>query len=105
IILAALNLLTPQKANLLLLSPDNEGRCELKEKWFGTQYSVEEIDKEWSKRWSADFELNPDLHLPTENMFIDGAQQTRLYWTTMLQTGLMPSQPPHPLNNEEAGKP
>ncbi|MBN3314938.1 RAB3B protein, partial [Atractosteus spatula] len=34
-----------------------------------------------------------------------GAQQTRLYWTAMLQTGLMPSQPPHPLNNEEAGKP
>uniref|UniRef100_W5MUL2 Nardilysin a (N-arginine dibasic convertase) n=1 Tax=Lepisosteus oculatus TaxID=7918 RepID=W5MUL2_LEPOC len=70
IISAALNLLTPQKANLLLLSPDNEGRCELKEKWFGTQYSVEEIDKEWSKSWSADFELNPDLHLPAENMFI-----------------------------------
>lgn len=37
----ALALLTPERANLLLLSPENEGRCPLKEKWFGTQYSVE----------------------------------------------------------------
>ncbi|XP_041133364.1 nardilysin-like [Polyodon spathula] len=29
-----------------------------------------EIEKEWSERWSGDFELNPDLHLPAENKFI-----------------------------------
>ncbi len=38
---AALNLLTPDKANLLLLSPEHEGQCPLREKWFGTQYSLE----------------------------------------------------------------
>ncbi|XP_066547909.1 nardilysin b [Amia ocellicauda] len=70
IISAALNLLTPEKANLLLLSPENEGRCELKEKWFGTQYSMEDVDKDWRGRWVGDFELNPDLHLPAENKFI-----------------------------------
>lgn len=36
-----LELLTPERANLLLLSPEHEGQCPLKEKWFGTQYSVE----------------------------------------------------------------
>lgn len=37
----ALALLTPERANLLLLSPEHEGQCPLKEKWFGTQHSVE----------------------------------------------------------------
>lgn len=41
VISAALSLLTPEKANLMLLSPEHEGRCPLREKWFGTQYSVE----------------------------------------------------------------
>ncbi|XP_030630050.1 nardilysin [Chanos chanos] len=70
VISAALTLLTPDKANLLLLSPEHEGQCMLREKWFGTQYSVEDIQQEWRERWSGDFELNPDLHLPAENKFI-----------------------------------
>lgn len=41
IIADALNQLTPQRANLVLLSAANEGQCHLKERWFGTQYSVE----------------------------------------------------------------
>uniref|UniRef100_A0A671VTN7 Nardilysin b (N-arginine dibasic convertase) n=1 Tax=Sparus aurata TaxID=8175 RepID=A0A671VTN7_SPAAU len=67
VISAALSLLTPDRANLLLLSPENEGRCSLREKWFGTCYSMED---EWAQRWAGDFELNPDLHLPAENKFI-----------------------------------
>ncbi|XP_048846106.1 nardilysin isoform X2 [Brienomyrus brachyistius] len=70
VISAALNLLTPDKANLLLLSPEHEGHCYLKEKWFGTQYSVEDISQEWRDQWIGDFSLNPDLHLPAENKFI-----------------------------------
>ncbi|KAB5559148.1 hypothetical protein PHYPO_G00025620 [Pangasianodon hypophthalmus] len=66
----ALALLTPERANLLLLSPEHEGQCPLKEKWFGTQYSVEDIPLEWSELWSRDFPLNPALHLPAENKFI-----------------------------------
>lgn len=41
VISAALSLLTPVTANILLLSPKHDGLCPLKEKWFGTQYSVE----------------------------------------------------------------
>uniref|UniRef100_A0A3P8UG95 Nardilysin b (N-arginine dibasic convertase) n=1 Tax=Cynoglossus semilaevis TaxID=244447 RepID=A0A3P8UG95_CYNSE len=43
VISEALSLLTPDRANLLLLSPENEGHCSLKEKWFGTCYSMEDI--------------------------------------------------------------
>lgn len=70
VISPALALLTPERANLLLLSPEHEGRCLLKEKWFGTQYSMEDVPQEWSAQWSGDFPLNPDLHLPAENKFI-----------------------------------
>uniref|UniRef100_A0A087X7I9 Nardilysin convertase n=1 Tax=Poecilia formosa TaxID=48698 RepID=A0A087X7I9_POEFO len=67
---AALSLLTPEKANLMLLSPEHEGQCPLREKWFGTQYSVEDIEKKWTERWSGNMEPNSDLHLPAANEFI-----------------------------------
>ncbi|KAM9796044.1 nardilysin-like isoform 2-T5 [Syngnathus typhle] len=67
---AALSSLTPERANLLLLSPEHEGHCQLREKWFGTSYTVEDIPAEWAQRWASDFELNPELHLPAENKFI-----------------------------------
>ncbi|XP_034562091.1 nardilysin b [Notolabrus celidotus] len=70
VISAALSLLTPDRANLLLLSPENEGCCALREKWFGTCYSKEDISEEWAQRWSGNFEVNPGLHLPAENKFI-----------------------------------
>ncbi|XP_043857864.1 LOW QUALITY PROTEIN: nardilysin [Dromiciops gliroides] len=70
IITDALNQLIPQKANLVLLSAANEGRCDLREKWFGTHYSIEDIEKTWADLWNSDFELNPDLHLPAENKYI-----------------------------------
>uniref|UniRef100_A0A8C1PI98 Nardilysin a (N-arginine dibasic convertase) n=1 Tax=Cyprinus carpio TaxID=7962 RepID=A0A8C1PI98_CYPCA len=70
VISVALKLLTPEKANLLLLSPEHEGQCPLREKWFGTQYSVEDIQQHWRELWAGDFDLNPSLHLPAENKFI-----------------------------------
>ncbi|XP_037553696.1 nardilysin b [Nematolebias whitei] len=70
VISAALTQLTPHRANLLLLSPENEGLCPLREKWFGTSYSCQDISEEWARYWRSDFELNPDLHLPAENKFI-----------------------------------
>ncbi|KAM3870963.1 nardilysin-like [Diretmus argenteus] len=70
VISAALSLLTPEKANLMLLSPEHEGHCPLREKWFGTQYSVEDIQQEWRERWAGNMEPNNDLHLPAENKFI-----------------------------------
>ncbi|XP_034634493.1 nardilysin [Trachemys scripta elegans] len=70
VIADALNQLCPQRANLFLLSAANEGKCHLKERWFGTQYSEEDIDKYWSDLWASDFQLNEDLHLPEENKYI-----------------------------------
>ncbi|XP_068564058.1 nardilysin [Cebidichthys violaceus] len=70
VISAALSPLTPDRANLLLLSPENEGQCPLREKWFGTSYNMEDILEEWAQRWSGDFKLNSELHLPAENKFI-----------------------------------
>ncbi|XP_061488942.1 nardilysin [Rhineura floridana] len=70
IIADALNRLTPQHANLILLSAAHEAQCHLKEKWFGTQYSVEDIDQHWKDMWASDFILNPDLHPPEENKYI-----------------------------------
>uniref|UniRef100_UPI0037E8E4C8 nardilysin-like n=1 Tax=Semicossyphus pulcher TaxID=241346 RepID=UPI0037E8E4C8 len=70
VISAALSLLTPEKANLMLLSPEHEGQCPLREKWFGTQYSVEDVQQDWMERWTGNLEQNGDLHLPVENKFI-----------------------------------
>ncbi|KAJ8362882.1 hypothetical protein SKAU_G00117130 [Synaphobranchus kaupii] len=70
VISAALSLLTPHRANLMLLSAEQEGSCEMREPWFGTQYSVRDIQQDWRERWAGDFPLNPDLHLPAENKFI-----------------------------------
>uniref|UniRef100_A0A671E0V3 Nardilysin n=3 Tax=Rhinolophus ferrumequinum TaxID=59479 RepID=A0A671E0V3_RHIFE len=70
VIAEALHQLVPQKANLVLLSGANEGKCDLKEKWFGTQYSMEDIENSWAELWKNNFKLNPDLHLPAENKYI-----------------------------------
>ncbi|XP_078074685.1 nardilysin-like [Mustelus asterias] len=70
VIAAAASLLTPQKANLILLSPNNEGKCTLNERWFGTSYDVEDVDKYWADLWAVDFPLNPALHLPEQNKYI-----------------------------------
>ncbi|XP_023809824.1 nardilysin isoform X2 [Oryzias latipes] len=67
---SVLDLLTPQRANLLLLSPDNQGRCLLRERWFGTCFSCDDIPEKWSQRWAGNLELHPDFHLPDENRFI-----------------------------------
>uniref|UniRef100_A0A8C6PDL3 Nardilysin a (N-arginine dibasic convertase) n=1 Tax=Nothobranchius furzeri TaxID=105023 RepID=A0A8C6PDL3_NOTFU len=59
---AALSLLTPERANLMLLSPGHEGRCPLREKWFGTQYSVEglfSMHRPAEGKHSTDFTLKP----------------------------------------------
>nr|XP_061798307.1 nardilysin-like [Nerophis lumbriciformis] len=64
---AALSLLTPEKANLMLLSPEHEGRCPLREKWFGAQYSVEDIQPEWMRHWMGNSELNNEIFLPAKN--------------------------------------
>ncbi|XP_063057028.1 nardilysin b isoform X2 [Engraulis encrasicolus] len=70
VISAALTLMTPDKANFILLSPEHDNQWDCKEKWFGAQYRVEDIPQKWRSRWAGDFEANSDLHLPFENKFI-----------------------------------
>ncbi|XP_056460504.1 nardilysin-like [Gadus chalcogrammus] len=70
VISEALRWLTPERANLLLLSPEHEGNCPLRERWFTTSYSIEDIPEEWAGRWKKELALNSDLHLPEENKFI-----------------------------------
>ncbi|XP_077981898.1 nardilysin-like [Glandiceps talaboti] len=63
------NMLTPETANIMLLSKKHEGKCEEVEPWYQTKYSVEEIPEQWSKAWQ-NLDINPDLHLPVPNKFI-----------------------------------
>ncbi|KAK7078176.1 Nrd1 complex RNA-binding subunit [Halocaridina rubra] len=71
IIKKCLDELTPEKCNIMLSSKtfDNEDICNLKEKWFGTKYSVEDIPQEWENEWN-NLQINPELYLPTPNQFI-----------------------------------
>ncbi|CAB4016802.1 RNA-directed DNA polymerase from transposon X-element, partial [Paramuricea clavata] len=50
------NNLTPDKANIMLISKTLSSECTEKEKWFDTQYCVQD--------------LNRDLYLPEKNIFI-----------------------------------
>uniref|UniRef100_A0A665VF30 Nardilysin-like n=1 Tax=Echeneis naucrates TaxID=173247 RepID=A0A665VF30_ECHNA len=61
VISAALALLTPDRANLLLLSPENEGHCPLREKWFGTCYNMEDLPEQWTQVWPLNC---PDSEFP-----------------------------------------
>ncbi|XP_075792112.1 nardilysin-like isoform X2 [Pelodiscus sinensis] len=70
IIADVLNQLCPLRANLVLLSAASERTYYFKERWFGTEYNAEDIDKYWSDLWANDFQLNKDLHLPEENKYI-----------------------------------
>ncbi|XP_066298938.1 nardilysin-like [Branchiostoma lanceolatum] len=63
------NLLTPDRASLLLVSPQFKGECDLRERWFDTPYCVSDIPNDWKEAWK-DLPENPELHLPAENRFI-----------------------------------
>lgn len=71
IIKECLTQLTPQNCNIMLSSKtyENEEMCHLKEKWFGTKYSVEDIPQEWEESWN-NLPSNPELHMPSPNHFI-----------------------------------
>ncbi|XP_064386894.1 nardilysin-like isoform X2 [Halichondria panicea] len=60
---------TPDRVNIITLSPTYTAQCRLKERWFGTRYCVEDIPADWKTKWQ-NLELHPDLHLPSPNLFI-----------------------------------
>ncbi|KAL5486683.1 hypothetical protein EMCRGX_G019194 [Ephydatia muelleri] len=68
-IAAVQDLLTPERANIVLVSKTFAPLCDRKEQWFGTKFSSEEIPSDWTAGWQ-NLPINPDLHLPSPNIFI-----------------------------------
>ncbi|XP_063845990.1 nardilysin-like [Scylla paramamosain] len=69
IIKECLDALLPETCNIIISSKTQEDLCQQTEKWFGTKYCTEEIPKAWKERW-ASLPSNPDLFIPTPNLFI-----------------------------------
>ncbi|AET38766.1 metalloendopeptidase Ecym_3273 [Eremothecium cymbalariae DBVPG len=67
LIMSFLSHLQPKNSRISLIS--RSVTTNLTERWYGTEYAVEDYDKELLKKLEAP-ELNPSLQLPTPNMFI-----------------------------------
>ncbi|XP_064624973.1 nardilysin-like [Lineus longissimus] len=65
------NMLKPERVNITLSSesPEMQLDCIEVEKWFGTQYCVNDINPDWIKSWS-NLEPGSQFFLPPENTFI-----------------------------------
>ncbi|XP_065906248.1 nardilysin-like [Dysidea avara] len=69
VIKRAQDMLTPETANIVLMSPRVSGECTLQEPWFGASYCVQDVPADWMEQWK-NLPLHPDLHVPSENPFI-----------------------------------
>ncbi|XP_074609078.1 nardilysin-like isoform X1 [Acropora palmata] len=63
------NLLTPDRANILILSKKYQEECTETETWFQTPYNFSDINPLWLEKWK-NLDLNPELYFPEENKFI-----------------------------------
>lgn len=63
------SLLTPERANVMLISKRLAAECSSRERWFGTHYHCQELPSEWVESWNK-LQLNSDLHLPAPNDYI-----------------------------------
>ncbi|XP_067023914.1 nardilysin-like [Acropora muricata] len=63
------NLLTPDRANILILSKKYQEECTENEPWFQTPYNFSDISPLWLEKWK-NLDLNPELYFPEENKFI-----------------------------------
>lgn len=61
--------LVPSKVRITLISKAFEGKTDLQEEWYGTEYSVSKISPKFIEEWN-NVSLNPSLQLPVENEFI-----------------------------------
>ncbi|CAI8005905.1 Nardilysin [Geodia barretti] len=61
--------LTPDSVNVMWSSQLFRDECPLKEEWFGTPYSSEDLPASWKDAWQ-DPEVPDYLHLPPPNPFI-----------------------------------
>ncbi|EDO31509.1 predicted protein [Nematostella vectensis] len=65
----AANLLTPEKANIMLSSQTYKEECTDTEPWFQTPFNCSELDPKWVEIWQ-NLDLNDELHLPAKNEYI-----------------------------------
>ncbi|KAG8238764.1 hypothetical protein J437_LFUL018637, partial [Ladona fulva] len=67
---AVIDALTPESVNIMVCSKTYAGSSDsyLTEKWFGTQYLVEDIPTNWLSSWKSAF--HEDFHLPHPNIFL-----------------------------------
>ncbi|XP_044172178.1 nardilysin-like isoform X3 [Acropora millepora] len=63
------NVLTPDRANILILSKKYQEECTENEPWFQTPYNFSDINPLWLEKWK-NLDLNPELYFPEENKFI-----------------------------------
>ncbi|KAG5329768.1 NRDC protein, partial [Acromyrmex charruanus] len=69
VIQKCLNYLTPEMANIMILSKDfNDFEIKKIEPWWQTAYTDIEIPKEWIERWKV-IEPLPEFFLPSPNIF------------------------------------
>lgn len=61
--------LVPSKVRITVISKAFEGKTDLQEEWYGTEYSVSKISPKFIEEWN-NVSLNPSLQLPVENEFI-----------------------------------
>ncbi|KAJ7565037.1 hypothetical protein O6H91_02G045200 [Diphasiastrum complanatum] len=61
--------LSPENLRIMWTSKKFEGRANLTEPWYGTAYSLEQIDANMLKRWGNPAS-EPRLQLPSQNAFI-----------------------------------
>lgn len=71
---SALGAMTPAAARLYHASKTFAGRTQLKEKWYGTDYSFGPIPDDWRASWdagtAADASCGGELALPDANPFL-----------------------------------
>lgn len=67
----AASFLTPESCSITLMaSPELTGvQPDRKEKWFGTEYAIRPIPKQWMSRW-ANATPNPEIRLAEPNPFL-----------------------------------
>ena len=64
-----LNVLTPEKCNIMIAGKFMKCEMNKKERWYGTPYRVEPISSERLKQWEEG-DIHSALHLPPVNQFI-----------------------------------
>lgn len=69
LIKSLLSCLVPSKVRITMVGKIFEGKTDLAEEWYETEYSVNKIPPKYIEEWN-NVSLNPSLQLPPENEFI-----------------------------------